>query len=167
MRNFIKMAKFYRKPLIKQKKADIVNIDPFLDWKIKVEDGKTIDAFSFQHIYEGERILSELNIFLRPQRKASPNAYAILGYINFIASIDSLVSRASLKAYKTHLDEEKKVGVNTKADLFGRCIQFLDHLISAEVIKQEKRPKNFKRIPVVPKATFVEIATRDSFFLTR
>jgi hypothetical protein len=161
------MAKFHRKPIIKKKKAEIVNVDPFQDWDIKVGNGKTIKAFSFQHIHEGERILSELNIFLRPQRNASPNAYAILGYINFIASIDSLVSRASLIAYKDHLDEKKMVEVNTKADLFGRCIQFFVHLISAEVIKQEKKPKNFKRIPVEPKATFAEIATRDSFFLTK
>jgi len=161
------MYKLHRTPLVKKKKADIVNFELLLDWEIKLEDGKTIEAPSFNHIEEGEKILSELNILLRLQRKAGPRAYAILNYINFIANFDSLVSRSSLKAYKEHLDKRKEVEVNTKADAFGHCIYFLEYLMSSEVIKKEKMLKNFKRIPSEPNPTFVEIATRDSFFLTR
>jgi hypothetical protein len=161
------MSKLHRTPLVKKKKADIVNFELLLDWEIKLEDGKNIEAPSFSHIERGEKILSELNILLRLQRKARPRAYAILNYINFIGGFDSLVSKSSLKAYKDYLDKKKGIGVNTKADAFGHCINFLEHLMSSEVIKKEGRLKNFKRIPSEPSPTFVEIATRDSFFLTR
>jgi len=153
--------KVIRRSLKVNPKAKFLTFERALDWVVKIENGKTIDAFSLRHIDGGERILSEFNIFLRKFRKSAPYAYSIMEYLNFVAKVRGLVSSVSLSSFKDYIDREKSVELNTKADGFGKVKQFLNHLMSAAVIKQEHLPPNFERAIQTPKSTFAEIASRD------
>ena len=153
--------KLTRTPIIKNKKADTVDFEPFTDWVVKLNTAKKIDVFELRNLFDGERILSELNIFIRPFRNKNAYVYPILAYLRYVISVGGLVSSSSLKNYKMYLDKEVEVLVNTKADSFSHCKAFLTKLMSSKVIKKEKLPINFKRGAVTPKATFAEIASRD------
>lgn len=152
--------KLIRSPIVKKIKADMHNFEPFTDWFIKLNN-KEIDVSELRNLFDGKTILSELHIFIRPYRKKEPYVYPILDYLKYINSVDGLVSASSLKQYKTYLDEDVNINVNTKADYFSHCKAFVRQLMSSRVIKEEKLTSNFKWGMKKAKKSFAEIASKD------
>jgi hypothetical protein len=156
----MKRSKLNRRPLDVVKNAEVIPVAPVSDWIINLGNGKSLDAFCFSDIEFGEKILTELNIFLRHQKKPKNYAYQILEYIEHIALVSGAVSNASLKSYRAHLDKQE-IKLNTKAQKFSTCKQFVQYLIDSGVVRQQKLIKNFEMEDVESIESFTDIATKD------
>jgi hypothetical protein len=149
-----------RIPLKINKSAEITPFERVVNWDIKTQLKNPINAVSFRDIHDGEKILIELRIFIRGQRKPSGSVGKILNYIDYVAIIGGMVGAKSLSMYIEEL--------NSKADHANTVMQnvstikcFLKHLIDATIIPQEQLPETPEGGPAKGKSSFFEIASRD------
>jgi hypothetical protein len=157
----VKTRRVVRSPIKKKKSAELLSLEVPNGWEIRTE-GNPIEAPYLMNIQDGELILKELNIFLRPQKSKREVANRILRYLRYVANLHGAVSAQSLKGFKDFLDKSPQSEVNTKSQLFSACKGFVKHLISVSVVQNETLPKNFKNADRKPIPSFSEIAQRQT-----
>lgn len=84
-------ARLRRKPLNIKKSADITQFERVIEWEIRTEQETPINAYSLFDLNDGEKILKELKIFVRSQRKPSVYVYVVMNYIDFVANSEGVI----------------------------------------------------------------------------
>lgn len=152
------MPKLQRKKIEVKPEASIRHLARNVEWKIPVESGSPIDARFISHIHDGEKIFEQLLIWTRNQSAKRGTANIVLRYLRYVASLDGAVGSRSLHDFKHHLNTESQAGVNSKAQAFSTCRNFVSFLMEAEVIPTEQLPKNFSFTKKNAKPSIIEIA---------
>jgi len=152
------MPKLQRKKIEVTPEASITHLARNVEWKISVESGDPIDAGCISHIHDGEKIFEQLLIWTRNQSAKRATANTVLRYLRYVASLDGAVSKRSLRDFKDQLNTQSFARVNSKAQVYSMCRNFVLHLMEAEVIPTENLPNNFQYIPPAPKQTIIEVA---------
>lgn len=147
-----------RTPLRVSNEADVIEIAPVRDWLIDVESGDPIHANYVSNIHAGEQVLSQLNLFLRGQSKKRAAANVLLRYLKYVASFDGALGANSLKGYRDALDNNATVDVNTKSQLFGSAVAFVERQIEVGLVPPQTLPRNFRKQADKSHPSFAEIA---------
>jgi hypothetical protein len=158
------VARLKRKKVVVKPEATVINLARNIEWMIAVESGTPINADYVERIHQGDRIFEQLLIWLRKNVKKRGVVNNVLHYLKYVATVNGAVGSRSLMDYKQILNQDLKSSVNTKAQRFSTCKNFVLFLQSTEVIPLESLPKNFLTIPKTATPTIMELnsqAVRD------
>ena len=151
------MPRLQRRKIEATPKASIRHLARNVEWKIPTESGSPIDAEIVSHIHDGEIIFEQLLIWGRSQAAKRTTNNNILRYLKYVASFEGVVSSRSLRDFKNTLNTDNNAQVNSKAQVFSMCRNFVGFLMQANVIPTESLPKNFKLTHKKAKPTIMEL----------
>lgn len=150
-----------RSKIISKPKATIVPISPIGRFEVFLGEGEgKVDVIDLMDLYDSERIIRELSLYVRDKRNRRSAVNSILPFLRYVLMTSQVVNTDSLKAYKDSLRKKDKITLNTKYQKFLTATHFFKHLINAKVIPEQVIPKGFdsSKIHIKNKQSFSEIA---------
>ena len=139
------------KPLIKE------SIIEFPKLEITVEE-KTYDLSELSNLENIHEIITALKIYLKGQRACKAVFLQLRNFLTDILKINEKIDEQSMLKYKKKLDTNEENTLSTKWQKFSRARNFVNCLISQDIIKDFPLPPNFANVKKEQKKSFGEIA---------
>ena len=150
------MSKLQRSPIfLKKSKSD--SIVDFPKAEIKVGN-KYYDLSGLSTLDNFYEIVSGIKSYLEG-RRAPSNQFLVLKYFLMIVSkFSTKIDKETMTFYKNHLDANPDITLSTKWQKYSIACNFINYLISKEIIDDFIVPPNFENIEKKPIPSFADIA---------
>lgn len=150
------MTKLKREPIV-LKPSIKESIIEFPKLEITVEE-KTYDLSELSNLENIHEIITALKIYLKGQRACKAVFLQLRNFLTDILKINEKIDEQSMLKYKKKLDTNEENTLSTKWQKFSRARNFVNCLISQDIIKDFPLPPNFANVKKEQKKSFGEIA---------
>ncbi|MEG3756617.1 tyrosine-type recombinase/integrase [Pseudoalteromonas carrageenovora] len=153
-------AKIVRKPLIINHSASISELPLLNNWELKTENKAPISMYLFSYLDDGEKLLHELKLHLKGQKKTNTIALAIREYVKYVVQLGGSIGKKSLDDYIVEL-HKTATSPNTLSQKVSIIKRYVSHLMYSEVIPLETLSKTPLSGKKAAKASFFELVSKD------
>lgn len=149
-----------RRKIISQPTASVRPLSPSGRFEVFLGEEGTIDVLDLMDLHDAEKIIRELNLYLRSLRTRRVVANELICYLRHVLLTTGVVGAGTLVSYRAQLSDRNDIVLNTKYQRFALSKKFVSHLIAANVINDQMLPKGFDSSKIKPnqKKSFAEIA---------